>query len=398
MNVTDSPGAADTDALSTDVISNPDELTPGWLTNVLRASAGLNTTVTALQVDPLGPGEGLVGSLYRVTPTYDRSDDAAPTSLIAKLPARVGPIRDLAARFRMYRREALFYRDLAPQVALPTPRLYHAGVAGDDGVTLLLEDMAPARAGDLMAGTDLEQMDRLLTTVAEMHAAWWDSPDLESLKWMPRLNDARAIEIAGDISPGAWEKFVRSFGEHLPPRVRELGDAQRKDRSVLDRLSAPPRTLVHADLRLNNLMFDPKNGDLAAVIDWQSTVAARGPLDVARLFVNNLEPEGRWRAERELLPEYHNRLLSRGVRGYSFEECWRDYRLAVINQFGQVVVLSSLLDIDDQLDEELGPRTGTRLVVALLELPLMELMRSRPVWRQAGGRVKRVLRRLVSSR
>jgi hypothetical protein len=159
-------------------------------------------------------------------------------------------------------------------------------------------------------------------------------------------------------------------------------------------LSAPPRTLVHADLRINNLMFDPTNGQLAAVIDWQSTVAARGPLDVARLFVNNLEPEDRWHAERELLPEYHSRLLRLGVQGYSYEECWRDYRLAVINQFGQVVVLSSLLDIDEQLDKDLGPKTGTRLVVALLELPLMELMQSRALWRRAGGRVKRALLRL----
>ena len=34
--------------------------------------------------------------------------------------------------------------------------------------------------------------------------------------------------------------------------------------------------------------------------------------------------------ERELVEQYHDALLAEGVKGYSLEECWRDYRLCAI--------------------------------------------------------------------
>lgn len=371
--------------------SGPDDFSPDWLTQALRGSIPDDANVTSAQVTPLGRGHGVIGSLYRINLEYDVEAPDAPRSLIAKLPARIGPIRDLAARFNMYEREARFYEEIASELSLPTPQLYYSATSDDGGLTLLLEDMSPALAGDLMAGSTLDQMQELLRTVAELHAAWWNSPKLDTLAWLPSLNDRAALEIGADFAGEAWDIFVKNFGEHLPPPVQRLGSVLRNDRSVLDRLSARPRTLVHADLRLNNLMFR-EGGSLSAVLDWQSTVAARGPVDVARLFVNNLEPADRRTAEAELLPEYHRQLAELGVRDYSYAECWRDYRLAVINQFGQVVVLSSMLDVDSEIEDELGPKTGTRLVVALLDLNLLELVLREPAWKRAGRKVRNLLR------
>jgi aminoglycoside phosphotransferase (APT) family kinase protein len=248
----------------------------------------------------MGRGHGVIGSLYRINLEYDVDAPDAPCSLIAKLPARIGPIRDLAARFNMYEREARFYEQLAPELSLPTPRLYYSATSDDGGLTLLLEDMSPARAGDLMAGTTLDQMQKLVRTVAELHGEWWNSPKLSTFAWLPSLNDPVALEIGSSFAGEAWDTFVNNFGEHLPPPVQRLGSILRGDRSVLDRLSTRPRTLVHGDLRINNLMFR-EGGSLSAVLDWQSTVAARGPVDVARLFVNNLGTEDRRTAEAELL-------------------------------------------------------------------------------------------------
>lgn len=355
--------------------SRPEDLTPAWLTGALRSSAFFSrASVTSAEVSALGPGQGLVGRLFRIKLSYDEDEPRLPKTIIAKLAAEPGPIRDLATRFRMYERETNFYRHVARQINLPTPDLYYAETLANGELTLLIEDMFPARPGDLMAGATLDQIDGLLEPLAAMHALWWSNPALDDLPWLPSLNDPVALEIAADVSENAWVLFVDQFGEHLPPKVRRLGEILRSDRSVLDRLSAPPRTLVHADLRINNLMFDKDTSELRAVLDWQSTVAARAPLDIARLFVNNLEPEDRRTAESELLPRYHRLLRDHGVRGYSYRDCWRDYRLAIINQFGQVVVLSSLLDIDERQDDELGPKTGTRLVVALLDLDLLELL------------------------
>jgi hypothetical protein len=46
----------------------------------------------------------------------------------------------------------------------------------------------------------------------------------------------------------------------------------------------------------------------------------------------------------------------------------------VINQFSQVIVLSALLDILTLMGEELSSATGTRLMVALLDLETADLL------------------------
>jgi hypothetical protein len=87
-----------------------------------------------------------------------------------------------------------------------------------------------------------------------------------------------------------------------------------------------------------------------------------------------------------LLPRYRDLLVQAGVRGYSWEDCWLDYRLAVLNQFSQVVMLGHMLEVDEQLEDGVGAVTGGRLVAALLDLPLDDLL-PRPGW------VRRFLRR-----
>jgi len=306
---------------------------------------------------------------------YDAAEPAAPATIIAKLASEPGPVRDIADRFGMYGREVTFYRELAPRVGLPVPLMYHGECDGSGGFVLLLEDMAPAHAGDLLAGCTLEQAAALLQRLAAWHAHWWDSPELDGLDWLLEPNDHATLDFAADVASTAWATFRRRFGEHLPPPVVELGDRLGADRSVLDRLARPPRTLVHGDLRINNLMFGDREGlNLRAVLDWQTPLRARAPMDIARLLVNNLQPDDRRIAERVLLPAYHRALVGHGVRGYGFDDCWLDYRLAVINLFGQVVVLSSLLDVDGEIGDDLGPVTGTRLVVALLDLDLARLL------------------------
>lgn len=157
----------------------------------------------------------------------------------------------------------------------------------------------------------------------------------------------------------------------------------RADQSVLDRLAARPVTLVHGDLRINNVMItDVDKGAVRAVLDWQTAVRGRGPMDIASLFTSSLQPDDRRVAEAELIPAYHQLLLRLGVRDYTFDECWRDYRLAVANQFSQVVFLSSVLDLEGRLEEGVSAATGLRLAAALVQLDVVELLGARRLWRR----------------
>lgn len=364
-------------------------ISPAWLSRVLAFAGVLppGSTIVSAEAESLARGSGLTGRLARVNVEY-AGTLSGPPSLIAKFPALLGPTRDLADRFRLYQREARFYADLAPESGVPTPRLYYQGeLPSAGGTVLLIEDVLNARAGDLLAGCTLAQAERLATQLAVMHARWWGHPQLDALAWLPKPNAPGTLDYAAVVARGAWRDFRRKAGR-LPSVLTELGERLSRDASVLERLGTAPRTLVHGDMRVNNVMW--AYGDepvVRAIIDWQTALAGRGPMDIAALFVNNLAPDDRRTAERELLPAYHISLVERGVRDYSFEDCWTDYRLAVMNQFSQVVVISSLLDISSEMDDDVTAATGARMFHALQELDLLSLLPKRrtgfgSIWRR----------------
>ena len=53
----------------------------------------------------------------------------------------------------------------------------------------------------------------------------------------------------------------------------------------------------------------------------------------------NIEPDERKAQEQSLLKLYHTTLVENGVEGYSFEQCWNDYRFLMLNRLFRMVVL-----------------------------------------------------------
>ena len=86
--------------------------------------------------------------------------------------------------------------------------------------------------------------------------------------------------------------------------------------------------LVHGDYRLDNLMFHP-DGRLWAV-DWQTLSLGLPIRDVSFFLSTGLAPDERREHERDLVDAYHQRLTALGVEDYPAEECWDDYRFAMV--------------------------------------------------------------------
>jgi aminoglycoside phosphotransferase (APT) family kinase protein len=362
--------------------AGPDAITPAWLREAL--GAGGPQVGEQLEIAPIGGG--MAGRIARVRTR------GAPATVIAKFPAAEGATRRLADRLRLYEREEGFYRDLAHRMPVPVPRAYFAGSSGRDFV-LLIEDVADAREGDLLRGCTLADAALVVEQLATMHARFWSSSELDAVAWLPAPNDEAVTSLATARGAEAWRVFDEKFGAHMPRPVAWLGAWLAEDRSVVDRLSMPPRTLVHGDMRTNNVLFARDGGAVRAFIVWLTAVRGRGPADVAHFFVSSLQPADRRTAERELLPRYYALLLEHGVASYSMADCIEDYRLAVANQFSQVVVLSSLLDVEERLDDGVGAVTGGRLITALLDLGVPDIVSRRSPLRRAIERVALALRR-----
>jgi aminoglycoside phosphotransferase (APT) family kinase protein len=104
------------------------------------------------------------------------------------------------------------------------------------------------------------------------------------------------------------------------------------------------RTLWHGDFRLDNMVFDAMDGVVPiSVLDWQSVAAAPGIIDVSYLLGTSLSEPDRLEYERDLVTEYHQRLLTYGVANYSVERCWREYQAHAL--YGLVLTIPVSLGV-----------------------------------------------------
>ncbi len=97
--------------------------------------------------------------------------------MVAKLPAVGGASRATALALRSYENEVRLYQELAPDLTVRTPRLFHADIdVTTADFVLLLEDLAPARTGLVMAISaamlvaQTDRGDQMFLTMAERHA------------------------------------------------------------------------------------------------------------------------------------------------------------------------------------------------------------------------------------
>jgi aminoglycoside/choline kinase family phosphotransferase len=361
--------------------TSPAEITSEWLTTALRQSGAITkANVRSFDSKVIGEGAGLLGELVKLSLQYDKAEPDAPRSLIAKFPAAAQENRDVAMFFRSYEREVNFYEQIAEQVELRTPRCYFSAFEPETGdYVLLLEDLAPAVVGDQLAGCSAEHAELAISELAKFHATWWNSPELQKLDWMPSYDAEWYIKAAEDGYAQAWEPFVGFTKDYLTPELSDVGQRFGKSiRKVMNRLGNElPATIVHGDYRLDNLFFaSPQGGAPFAVIDWQISSKGGGIFDVA-YFVAGTLPEAERRAtERDLVKLYHNTLDERGVKDYSVEQCWQDYRLSALLLLAYSVITLGSLDLANERGVELFTTISKRTLAAITDLKSAELLPS----------------------
>lgn len=327
-----------------DVPDGPRGLTPEWLTLALRRGGGVdaNASVEATRAEVIGTDRGIGGQVARIHIEYAPAG-AGPATLVAKMPSDDERNRSGGRFLRFPQREVGFYLEVAPTLPMHTPRC-HFGAVDDDGdnFILLLEDMDYARGGDDLVGCTDAEAEAAIDALAAMHAACWRSPLLEAVGWMPAI---------GQIDPGRVRVYTlalreaRDLGErvaHLVPTESQplLDEIAPRFADVIERLGRAPQTLVHGDFRLDNLFF-PRNEEGAppTAIDWSNAMRGPGPYDVAYLVSAAFEPERRRGSEERLLRRYHEGLLAGGVEGYTYDDCFDDYRLSFIEPLARMLFL-----------------------------------------------------------
>lgn len=307
------------------LVADPDLVTPEWLTDVLRHSGaiGAATAVSSFEASSIGTGQ--VGANVRYALSYDHAGPEAPATVVCKFSSRDEASAAVGVAVLTYETEVAFYRDLAHTVDISRPHCHFAEIrSGTADVVLVMEDIAPAEQGDQIAGCTVQQASLAVAEAARLHGPRWGDPTLAELAWLDRADTAASIAaVLGAI----WEGFVERYRAALDPVTLEAGPQIAALAPQLLPGGSSPRTPVHSDYRLDNMLFADGRADRPlTVVDWQTVQLGVGPSDVAYFLGSAFEPELRRSCERDLLLRYHRALVEGyGVSGYPFDQCWRDY-------------------------------------------------------------------------
>ncbi|MFT3901342.1 MAG: phosphotransferase [Gordonia sp. (in: high G+C Gram-positive bacteria)] len=320
----------------------PADLTPDWLGHVLGAD------VADVRVSPVGTGQ--TGATYRVE--YARGDGEPAVPLIAKLPSQDPAVRERVAL--SYRAEHSFYANAADTVAVPLPRVHHCEVSEDcTEFVLLMEDLAPAVQGDQLDGCSPERARLAVEALAGLHGPRWCDPAWTEFPGvtMPKP-DADFARGMGELARMATDITLGKIGDRLDDGQRATINA------AADRVERwlglePDRfALLHGDYRLDNMLFPPDDSAIT-IVDWQTLTVGLPARDLAYFVGTSLVPEVRREHERDLVDRYHAALLGYGVRDYTADDCWRDYRLGML-QIPLITTLGYAFSAETERGDEMA--------------------------------------------
>ncbi len=212
------------------------ELTPGWLTQVLRQAGAIEAGhVAEVSVEPAGQGQ--VADCFRCRLHFNRVEPRAPDSVIVKLPARDPTSRESGVAHALYEREVRFYQQLAGVVGITTPHCWYAEIDADTGMfALVLNDLAPAREVDQLSGLSPDDASTALGQLAGLHAARWGDPRHFGLGWLQDLRQ-RYNSVYPEVLPPLFDAFAERYGDQLDPDHSTRPEGRSRSRSSTGRRS-----------------------------------------------------------------------------------------------------------------------------------------------------------------
>lgn len=308
---------------------------------------------------------------------YAGSAHVGPRSVVVKLPNAVPARRESAIASGAYAKELNFFRELADDVPIRTPKLYALASDGSaDAVNfiLVMEDLTVhSKVFDQVKDPPDEGFSRRIALdAATLHAKFWESPTL-ALPWVSPSGQRYEFPMDPNCrkSPETLESFRSLWHEVFGIEIFDnAGCDQALETTeilcglhcdaihdyIYDVLSTRPRTLLHGDLRADNIFrTDPALGRSVTdseltYIDWQLVTAGPPGPEFTQAWQHSLPPEVR-RKDLEILQQYHRRLveLNPAASAYTYEMLIQDYLFGFLFWWSNLVTLgTTVLPMFDQ--------------------------------------------------
>ncbi|MET0985090.1 MAG: aminoglycoside phosphotransferase family protein [Steroidobacteraceae bacterium] len=238
-----------------------------------------------------------------------------------------------------FENEVAFYQRLRSELDIEAPQAMGGRFDPVTGrYVLLMEDLSPRtpHVNIMMDEDNVAVVQALLTTLASVHAHFWQSPRFASdLSWVQNhlagsletlLDGPVRLHIVNEL---ARERFKREFAQELGVSEAEMFagvKALKRHQSTL------PQTLLHGDAHFGNTYVMPDG--TGGLLDWQIMVRGYLMHDIGYLIQTALSVEGRRKHERELLAHYREQLRAKGAKDApDLESLWLEYRCSMLYGF-----------------------------------------------------------------
>jgi thiamine kinase-like enzyme len=207
-----------------------------------------------------------------------------------------------------------------------------------------MEDVSSYRMGSQVEGATVEECELCIDFLINLHASFWNQ--LNGISWLPNMSGSDNAKNMALGCEAGWPQLQEIFGNFVPDNIEAERERYLEAVPRLQtQLDQHPTTLIHGDFRMDNMLFgQAPEHDSLLVVDFQGPLKGNGIHDVAYLLSHSAKTEVRREHERNLIERYSSGLINAGVKDYSFEKAWNDYRIGVLYSWTVAVVIAGTMD------------------------------------------------------
>ncbi len=321
----------------------------------------MGIAINNFQYERIGADRGMLGEIYRVT----IQSGTESQELVAKFSAPRKEALDNAKRGGTHERELRCYDELLNSTPISIPEIFACWFDKDTSEYLILQEFIEFdQSVDQIEGITIAQSKLVIEEAASMHAHWWEHSDLAQSKWLPRLNDDRRRTNLTTVTRLGWHTLtgILDEGGVKYPKISGESLSEEIDDMLCD-LSTSASTLIHSDLRADNLLFNT-SGDEVMIVDWQGCSFGPSSFDITYHMIQSLSINDRRQYEAELLNHYVSSLDSLGHQITS-DEVHKLYRDSILYSLSIACAVPLINDIEIPRVKELAFSMASRTLAAL---------------------------------
>ncbi len=295
-----------------------------WISSIIDVD---ERSVEGLTVEHLG--ELPVSEAAVVNIHYRKESTGLPNSLFVKISNK-----NTQTNLPGYgQKEVVFYNTNSSKMnRYNIPKCYYAVYEEKRNIyNIVLEDLSKTHfQTEYPLAPTIPYCRKAIDCLATLHSQWWDSEDLEKATATRETKESNSGYI--EYLHKLCLKFISFMQDRLDKDSRKIlhHSLDHMEKLYERYLGFNNMTLIHSDAHMWNFMLPKEKDGFIKLIDWQSYENGLGAYDLAYMMALHWFPSRRKEYEHELLMQYHGTLKKNGVKDYSYDDLYNDYRISVI--------------------------------------------------------------------